>query len=199
MEFRSALKEAGAEYRLSQERKKIRKLVLRVSISAAGFLLLFGSVFLYFTLGHQHLSPDRIFADNYSPYLSASMTFRSGGSQHQDIFARAVKYYDEGRYQESMQVLDSILFANPSNGNARFYAGMAQLGLRDFKTAEASLQKVMDNENSLFAEQAEWYRSLCLVILNDRKNAILHFRHLASGNGYYSRRATEILKELDSR
>ena len=196
LEFRTIVKNAGAAYKLANDRQKVRKLMLRVSITAAGFLLLVASAFIYLSLGHRQNSPEKIFAGYYMPYQTA-MTFRSGNAVPDQLYARAMKLYEEGRYQEAMIALDSVLTANPNNSSALFYAGMTQMGLKDYSSAENYFRKVMEIDNSLYLQQAEWYRGLCLIVLNDKKSAIMHFTNLASGNGYYSAKASLVLRELN--
>ena len=196
LEFRAALNEVGKEYKVSVDRKRVRKLVIRIGVAAASFLLLIASVFVLLTLNHRHNSPIKVFAEFYNPYKSG-VNFRSGTIVSDVKFERAVRYYDSGKYMEAQQVFDSILIANAKNNAALFYSGMVLIELKEYSRAETNFRKVIDQANSLYVQQAEWYRGLCLLVLNDRKNAIRHFSSLASGKGYYSAKAALVLKELN--
>ena len=54
---------------------------------------------------------------------------------------------------------------------------------------------IEDNDN-LFVDQAEWYLGLCYLKLNDTEKAIIQFSKISQSNSTYKIRSEEIIKNI---
>ena len=66
----------------------------------------------------------------------------------------------------------------------------------DFREAESYFQLIIDQGNSLYVDQAEWYCGLCLLMQDDKNRAMAYFSKLAMKSGYYQKQAKSLLKYL---
>jgi tetratricopeptide (TPR) repeat protein len=121
---------------------------------------------------------------------------RSGSDNEDEVYSRAVRQYATMQFEAASTAFDTVLFKNPNNNGALFFSGMACMELKHYKKAARQFEKIVQNSNSLYVQQAEWYWGLSLLATNDRKNALLHFRNLASGKGFYFAKARLVLNEL---
>jgi tetratricopeptide (TPR) repeat protein len=194
LEFRDMVQEEAAEYKLSRKGRQLRTIFIRASAAAASIILIAATFFVLSIQGHRAASSIKVFSEYYNPYQSG-LVFRSASGED-NLYDQAIRLYSALQYKSASLAFDSILFRDPDNNGALFFSGLACMELKDYKKASSQFEKIIDNSNSLYVQQAEWYRGLSLLAVNDRKNAIVQFRKLASMKGYYTAKARLVLNEL---
>jgi tetratricopeptide (TPR) repeat protein len=195
IEFRAMVQEEAAEYKISRRGQKLRRIFVRTSYAAATIILVAATFFVLSIQGHRAVSSAKVFSENYSPYKSGLVS-RSGSVSDDELYSRAIRQYAALQYKSASITFDSVIYKDPGNNAALFFAGMAYMEIKEFQKAAQRFEKIIRNDNSLYVEQAEWYRGLSLLAINDRKNALVHFKNLASSKGYYTSKARLVLNEL---
>ena len=195
MEFRDMVQEESAVYKASRKGQKARKIFVRASAAAASIILVAATFFLFAIHGNREVSTVKVFSENYSPYHSGLVS-RSGSENVDELYAQAIRQYSAMQYRSASAGFDKFLLNNPDNNGALFFSGMTNMELKNYEKAAIQFERIIINANSLYIQQAEWYRGLSLLAVNDRKSALVHFRNLASRKGFYYSKARIVLKEL---
>jgi tetratricopeptide (TPR) repeat protein len=195
IEFRTMVKEESAEYKVSRKGQRVRRLLVRASFAAATIVLVAATFFVLSVQGNKAASSVKVFSEFYNPY-SSGLVSRSSSENGDELYSQAIRQYGAMLYKSASASFEEILAKNPDNNGALFFSGMTYMELKDYKKAALRFNTVLINGNSLYVQQAEWYMGLSLLAVNDRKNALLHFRNLATGAGYYYSKAKLVLKEL---
>ncbi len=135
-----------------------------------------------------------VFATYYHPE-SSLLSVRSGSMSDNTSLNLGMLSYDQGQYDESIEIFKSI----PNNVVARLYCGFAYMNVKNYKSAIEEFNHVMAHGDNLFTDQAEWNIGLSYVADNKINQAKVIFTRIASQDGAYSDKAADILKELESK
>lgn len=171
-----------------------RKRVLGYSISAASIVMFIGiGIFGLFNLFS--LDSDKIIDKFYFPYEMSSV-HRSATLSIDQILQDALIKYDNKEYKDAVILFEKVLDAEPEMISAHLYSGISYFEIKEFNNAEASFKKVIDHNDNLYIEQAEWYIGFCYLMTGKKDKALDQFAKIASGNGYFNEKAKRILKKL---
>ncbi len=195
LQFRQVVSEIGQEYLHTERERHNRKIFVRALLAAAVFLLLLFMTFLLNDVMHKPHTATEIYATYYHPYKTG-ITFRSGSISTPVAYEKACKLYEDGQYRESVAIFDQLLKVNPEDRSALLYSGVARMELGEFRKAETNFRAIIDQGNSLYVDQAEWYCGLCLLMQDDKNRAMAYFSKLAMKSGYYQKQAKSLLKYL---
>ena len=99
-------------------------------------------------------------------------------------------------YADALEVFKSIIEDDTENSVARFYAGQSYQNLDKNISAIKEYKTVVDHNENLFVEQAEWYMSLCFIIEGDKQLASAQLNSIVANNGYYKKDAKALLRKL---
>jgi len=77
-----------------------------------------------------------------------------------------------------------------------FYSAVSMHNLEKYSDAIANYSKVIDNGDNMYIEEAEWYRSLCYVKLNDKVKAKQELLAIVNKNGDYKHDAKAVLRRI---
>jgi len=135
-----------------------------------------------------------VFSTYYHPE-SSLLSVRSGSMSDNTSLNLGMLSYDQGQYDESIEIFKSI----PDNVVARLYCGFAYMNVKNYKAAIEEFNHVMAHGDNLFTDQAEWNIGLSYVADNKINQAKVIFNRIASQDGAYRDKATEILKDLESK
>lgn len=114
-------------------------------------------------------TPDQLFADNFKPETTKSVAISESLASSglldsmtmQDSLAAALKFYNDGKYNEAMVALDTFLVYHPTNDTAQFYLAMSHLNESRYARAVDLLTPITTSEASSFKLDALWYLGLC--------------------------------------
>jgi len=135
-----------------------------------------------------------IFTTYYHPE-SSLLSVRSGSMSDNTSLNLGMLSYDQGQYDESIEIFKTI----PDNVVARLYCGFAYMNVKNYKAAIEEFNHVMAHGDNLFTDQAEWNIGLSYVADNKINQAKVIFTRIANQDGAYREKATEILKDLESK
>ncbi len=112
-----------------------------------------------------------------------------------DYLQQAQQLYNVAEYQKSQDVLSKV---SEDEGTfvKHFYSALNYQNLNEFGKAIDEYTKVIDDGNNLFVEEAEWYKSLCYLRLNQPMEAKNELLAVIDRKGYYEQDAKAIIRKL---
>lgn len=129
--------------------------------------------------------------DMYYSSEDAFFTTRSNDGENNHLTIALEKFHNQ-EYSEAINLLTPI----SDNFMAQQFLGLAYMETDQFSKAKASFQKILDNKNNIFVEQAKWYKALCLIKLDKEEAAIQLFNSIIEDNNLYCEDATSIITKL---
>lgn len=178
---------------LTTERKKTiqRPLITWLALAASLLtVMLLGYLFLPDT------SPEAMYVTYYQPYPNLiNPAQRSAEIQEETVLERAMRAYDSQQYIQALALFEQgDAFSNPGY---TFYYGVSYLGINQPEKAIPLLERVANEQDSLFCNPARWYLALAHLKANNTTAALPYLKQLASTEGDYVREAKELLEELE--
>lgn len=175
------------------EKRLFVPLAFRVAVaSLAAFIMLSTGIYLY---SHRSIPSDRLFETYYEPY-EGLMNVRSGSSQTTDILISAMHKYEEQEYESALRLFETVIASDGENITSNFYSGISYLETERYNIAKESFNRVIDHDDNLFIEHAEWYLGLCYLKTGNDDQARKLFEDIAGSEGYYSHNASRLLRNL---
>ena len=169
----------------------IRKLYERrwhLAAASATILILIGSVLLSDQKPHQ---TQDLFNQYYEAETSIMVTRKANINIDDDV-QMALQFYSNAEYQKAIEIFKN----NPDNIISEFYLGLSYIETQDYLVAKESFQAVLDHNDNLFIEQAEWYKALCLLKLDAQNEATRLFLEIENSNSLFKDQASKILKSI---
>ncbi len=173
---------------LNKANRKFRKAgtVAAVLVLAAG---------LSFFFRYQGETKEEFLGKYLMPPQSVS-TFRSAESSANQELETAFRFYNQADYQAALLHFGKVIELEPSHQAAHFYSGASHQGLTRYDQAIYEYNIVLNHNDNIFVDQAEWYRALCYVRLGEKDPAFTHLEAIATKNGYFAKDARRMLKRL---
>ena len=140
-------------------------------------------------------SPEKMYVAYYQPYPNLiNPAQRSAEVKEETGLERAMRAYDGQQYVQALALFEQgDAFSNPGY---TFYYAASYLGLNQPQKAIPLLERVAENQESLFYEPALWYLALAHLKMDDAAAAIPYLEKVATRDGDYAREAKEVLDEL---
>ena len=137
--------------------------------------------------------PDQTYANFYnSPEWSHQRSVSTGDS----YFAEAGNYFSKGDYIAALQLYDAALQEDNNQPVFHFYKGASLQNLEKYEEATDHYSNVILHRDNIFIEDAEWYRSLCYIKMNDIKKAREQLLFIVEKKGYYANDAKAVLRKM---
>ncbi|MEZ5007102.1 MAG: hypothetical protein R2753_03000 [Chitinophagales bacterium] len=127
---------------------------------AAAVVLLFGILFLFKPTNTEKLYSKYEFLDPGIPVLMSE-------TNRFEMY-EALSYYSEQNYQETIKRLSELKSKSTYNDTLEFYLGVSNLYEKNIAESLPLIEKVSDDENSIFKERAEWLLVLAHVKNGDK-------------------------------
>jgi hypothetical protein len=119
------------------------------------------------------------------PVYTADMVLKDG-----------LNAFNNAKYSKSLSFFTILLDLNKKDVNALFYSALSHYHTDRPAVAIALLDRVLENENNVFHQEAEWYKALALIKNNDTQAAKELLLKINARQGFYAEKAGEKLKEL---
>ncbi len=183
---------------LIKRKPKTRRLnVSKISLIAASILILISLSVLFFNSEDSILSGDEIFSEYYEGYPS-SYNSRTGEVCLKDSrFQIAFEQYKNKDYKKAKISFLTVCENYPNNVASKFYLGIVDIELGEFEGAIGYFDKVIKSKDQYYTEQSEWHKSLCLLKLGSKSEAVKQLSSIAEQKGFYHEKAEEILLLLE--
>lgn len=165
------------------------------TISFAALGLIITGISVYFLLSGRQYSPEDIYSAYYEPYESV-IKMRSADNKADKLLVNAIQLYEAGEYAEALPLFQEIIEKDTSKVEMNLYSGISQMEVKKYKEASGSFKTIIDQNDNLYIEQAEWYLSFCYLMTDQIPLAIKSFKEIADSNGFYQKKAQEIIKKI---
>jgi tetratricopeptide (TPR) repeat protein len=197
MEFRARISNLF-EREENKKQVRVRKLphiprVMRVAVASfLAFIMLGGGIYLY---NHRSIPAGKLFEIYYAPYEGLA-NVRSSTPQMTGMLEAAMQKYEQKEYESALLLFETILASDRENITSQFYSGISYLETDRYNVAQKSFTGVIDHNDNLFIEHAEWYLGLCYLKTGEFEMARKLFAKISGTEGYYSKNAGRILRNL---
>jgi tetratricopeptide (TPR) repeat protein len=113
------------------------------------------------------------------------------------LMSKAEAAYLNGDFEEAIGWFNEVLEISSDKVEADFYKGISNMELSKYVDASKSFTKVIEHNDNLFIQQAEWYLAGCLLAMDETERARRQLAMIASSaNHYYKKDAARILKRM---
>lgn len=196
LDFRAQLTDLREETRRSETGRRVFRFTRPWHYAASAALALLVAIGLATVLGRP-LSNSDLFVKYMKPY-ELVLTNRSVDNEATQIWMnKAHEYFTNGDFEAAIQCFDEVLQINSQKVEADFYLGVSNMELTRYVDASASFNKVIEHNDNLFIQKAEWYLAGCLLAMDETDRARRQLAMIASSsNHYYQNDAEKILKRM---
>ncbi len=163
-------------------------------IAAACAVILVAIGFLLTNSINPVQTAEELFDQHYEPYIVPT-NYRSA-AEINIVFHKALVEYGNQDYQKALQLFEEVLFEDESRMDVTLLTGISNLEIENYNKANNSFQKVIDHNDNLFIEQAEWYLALCYLKTGEQEKAHIQFGKIITDNSLYKEEAEDILNKL---
>jgi len=175
------------------ERRFIRNKVLWASVASVAVLITL-SLMAYFLMFRTY-SNEKLFNRYYEKYEVSSLV-RSGNSDPNDIFSQAMSMYNKKEYINAVILFEKVLAIDSLNMTANMSLGISKIETSNPDDAKRPFERIIDHNDNLYVEQAEWYLALCYLVTNNTTRAKDLFEKINNNKSYNNKEAREILQNL---
>lgn len=133
--------------------------------------------------------------DQYFVAESASFNVRSASSSIEQPVLQGMQYYELHDYDAALEMFNKA----PNNLMGKLYGGLSLMELGDFDKASTKFEYIIEHNDNLFIDQAQWYLGLCYLRTDKQKQAVEAFTKIAEQSGVYKTKAQKILHELSQK
>ncbi|TAL79242.1 MAG: tetratricopeptide repeat protein [Bacteroidetes bacterium] len=168
-----------------------KRIYLKYAAFVAG-LAVIGSIALF---SGKNLSSDEIINLYYKTY-QAPTSQRSGLSELNTDFFLALEFYNTRDYEKAAALFNKVVENNPNDMQSVLLSGVSSFEERKYPEAKRSFVKVINDNDNLFIETAEWYLALCYVNTDEKEKAIQTLEAIKNDGGIYGKDARKILRKL---
>ncbi len=161
-----------------------------IAAAASIIILLAAGIGLIWMQSHQ--STSALFNQYFEPE-TAAFNVRSSSSSIEQPVLQGMQYYELHDYDAALEMFDKA----PNNLMGKLYGGLSLMELGDFDKASVKFLAIIQHNDNLFIDQAQWYLGLCYLRTSKQKQAVEMFTSIADQNGVFKTKAQKILRELD--
>lgn len=161
--------------------------------AAAVALVALISTAVYFSL--RQTSSGDLYQKYYSRYELPGAV-RSVAGTGNSLMDKAIASYTMKDYGEAIGYLEELINTGHSNMESVFMHGMANMEVSNYPVATSSFNKVLENNNNLYLEDAAWYLGLCYMMNGEKAKAVNQFNTIADTKSRYSRQAAKLARRL---
>ncbi len=184
-------KQLSNTYYQTQQASAVSQWKYQIAAAVAIFLLVGGGLTTnYFKSSSTNNST--LYQQNFAPDNSL-FTLRAGVTKLNASLDNAMQEYNNGNYTEAIKLFGM----NNDNMGARLYTGFAYMKLSDFDNAIINLSEVIDDNNNLFIDQAEYNLALCYLATNKSEKTIDILNGIIDKQTVYAKKAKELIKNIE--
>jgi len=196
LDLRAQLKVIHRSLEPVPERNMVSKLVhgKLARIAAASVVLLIAIAVLTNNFTGNRINYDRIFDKYYETYKPLNV--RSGSGEIDKMYRNALTAYQNEDYEKALVLFEEVLDLDQSRMEANLMTGVSNMELKEYEEADASFRKIINHNDNLFIEHAEWYIGFCYIKTENTDKAIRQFAKIASGNSLNKDKAKRILRKI---
>lgn len=147
------------------------------------------------TLSPRSYTSDKLFKMYYQP--DKAVVVNRAGRGNVNIVEALMKFQKKD-YEVASNMFEEILINNPDNIALRFYNGISLIETEKYDEAIKSFNIILEDNDNLYVEHAEWYLALCYLKKEQVEDARIQLLRIANEeDGFYKEDAKKILEKLD--
>lgn len=112
------------------------------------------------------------------------------------VLQQANGYFVSGEYEMALGLYNKAIAENDDKFVFQFYKAASLQNLERFGEAIPEYSKVIEHGDNIFVEEAEWYKALCYLKLEQKESAQKQLTAIVNKNGYYASDAKAILRKV---
>ncbi|MCX6320762.1 MAG: tetratricopeptide repeat protein [Bacteroidia bacterium] len=155
-------------------------------------LVIIGSITMF---SGRNLSSDEIMNRYYKVYEPPTGQ-RSVQSGTNADFTLALKFYNTHDYEKAAILFNKVVESNPKDMQSTLLNGIVNFENNKYPEAKRSFGNVINDNNNLYIDQAQWYLALCYVKTDEREKAIQQLEIIKKEGGIYRNDAKKIIRKL---
>ena len=196
LDFRAQLTDLREETRRTESGRRFFRFSRPWHYAASAALALLVAIGLATVLGRP-LSNSDLFVKYMKPY-ELVLTNRSMDNEVTKlVMSKAESAYLNGDFEGAIQWFNEVLEINAEKVEADFYKGVSSMELSKYVDASESFSKVIEHNDNLFINRAEWYMAGCLLAMDETDRARRQLAMIASSAHHYHKdEAAKILKRM---
>jgi tetratricopeptide (TPR) repeat protein len=171
--------------------EKLRK-VKRNGTYAAVFLVLVGITSVIW----QNQRESKIDYEKYFIMPQTASSYRTDEDLNNTELSRGYEYFNRSDFVNALNCFNKVLVSEPRDQVIHFYAGIADRNIQHFPEALGHFQQVTEGSIIILAEQAEWYKVLCYLKMEQKDRAVLQLEAVIDRKGFYYKDALVLLGKL---
>ena len=196
LDFRAQLTDLRDESRKSDSGKRVFRFTRPWHYAASAALALLVAIGLATVLGRP-LSNNDLFAKYMKPYELVLTNRSIDNDATKYLMSTAGNHFLQGEFEKAIGCYDEVLEINASKVEADFYMGISYMEIEQHQDASNSFIKVIEHNDNLYIQKAEWFLAGCLLAMDETERARRQFAMIASSsNHFYSNKAEKILKRM---
>jgi TolA-binding protein len=185
----SVLERNRKEKALTSSGKKTAGIRFAAAVAA---LLVIGSLYILISGNNSHES---LYKKNFEVY-GINAASRSEDVAINAEFKSALRRFSELDYAGAAASLGNYLKSNPSNMEAQFICGVSEMENQNFTGAIASLGKVIEQNDNLYLDKAQWYIALCYLKTGNINEMNRHLDAIMNSESIYKVKAKRLLRKI---
>lgn len=168
-----------------------KHMTLRYAAVIAGLILL-GSLALF---RGRNMTTDDIFNRYYKSYEITAVS-RSVDAVSNTDYSKAVEYFDVHDYRNAALYFSKVLRNDDKYMESVMLHGISNFEDKNYPVAKQSFRTVVDDNDNLFLEDAQWYLALCYLRTDEKSKAIDQLSLIRNSGSLYSNDARKILRKM---
>jgi tetratricopeptide (TPR) repeat protein len=131
----------------------------------------------------------------YKPYEVALIN-RSDNTNVALSLKQAEHFYQLGEFAKAVEYFELVLAVQPDQPDTKLYTGISYYELQRYEEANDNFNKVIEHNDNMYVEPAEWYLGLCFLAMEDNERARRQFARIASSNHEKAEEAEKLLRKI---
>lgn len=164
---------------------------IRYAAVISVFILL-GSFFLF---NGRNLQSDEIIEKFKTPYEGISAS-RSQENIINDDYKTALDYYNISDFSTAAMYFSKVLKDYPGDMESVMFFGVSNFEEKNYPVATESFAEVVDNNDNLYIEDAQWYLALCYIQTDEQSKAVQQLEMIRNSESFYKKEARKVLRRI---
>jgi tetratricopeptide (TPR) repeat protein len=196
LDFRAQLNGLREESKRSESGRRVFRFNRPWHYAASAALALLVAIGLATVLGRP-LSNSDLFVKYMKPYELVLTNRSMESSVIMALMNNAEVAYMQGDFEKAVFWFGEVLVKDPAKVEADFSIGVSNMGLQKYVDASESFDRVINQDDNLFIQKAEWFQAGCLLAMDETDRARRQLIKIANEeNHFYHNDAEKILKRM---
>ena len=192
-DFKVSNPELGARISLKNGKLYVTTVPQKWSYAAIASLAILLSLGVLLKVQHNKLSNQQIYQKHFEPY-EVTMVYRSAESDV--LLKQAVAAYDAQNYTTAIGLFEQLMGSYPNEMEYQLSLGISYMETEQYTKADNKFQGIIDHNDNLYIEPAEWYLGFCYLHTGQNIVARKHFKEIAKSNSSFNKKAKNILRKI---